>query len=421
MHLIAFVTYICALLYCSFAEKPLVLLHGRFFVFVRLNHERVRHFNDPQQGCTGFGGVLMLDYFLKPWYNALAKTVLRGELMKRWLAMVLVLAMCLSLCSCGKGNNASTLQGKKVLFVGCSFTYYGGTVCPDGDSTTGTNYSSYTQEEREHDNGFFYQLCKARGVEVNVTDWTFGGHNLKNILGGSRCRYSSACQLGSENGHLADLTNRNFDYVILNEIRRDGESPEEICDSIEQYANIFKEANPSVRIYYIVHDGVYVSGYDKTWLQAVELIEDLDITVLDWGTLVWDVANGNVEVPEATQEYRKNTFMVSQQKDRYHPNILTGYLYAAMTYCAITGDSAVGLPNDFCFSPENEAYPISARYDIDTYKAAFYTYDDPNTEFDERETNFDTVLASKSDMKGLQKLLDMYVDPNTKAWKKHLK
>ena len=108
---------------------------------------------------------------------------------------------------------------------------------------------------------------------MNVTDWTFGGHTLKEILGGACTR--SKCRNGSPEGHLAALKDRYFDYVVLNEIRRDGESAQEICSSIEGYVNIFKDANPNVKVYYIVHDGVYVSNYSKTWLESLELIEKL--------------------------------------------------------------------------------------------------------------------------------------------------
>jgi len=349
---------------------------------------------------------------------------------QKFFCLILSGCLLLSLVACGskkpvseptqadKEQAAGILQGKKVLFVGCSFSYYGGTVCPAGDSTTGTNYADYAQEKRENDNGFFYQLCKANGVDVNVTDWTFGGHTLKEILGGACTR--SKCSKGSPEGHLAALKDRYFDYVVLNEIRRDGESAQEICSSIEGYVNIFKDANPNVKVYYIVHDGVYVSNYSKTWLESLELIEKLGVTVLDWGTLVYDVANGDTKVPGATQQYRKNTFMVSQSKDSYHPNILTGYLYALMTYCAITGESAEGQPYGFCCDPSDPAYPISKRFDIDIFKSAYYTLDNPNTDWDERDTNFDKVLTSAKDMKGLQQLVNLYLDDDTNAWKKHL-
>ena len=324
--------------------------------------------------------------------------------------------MCFSLCSCGGAKGKAALDGKRVLFVGCSFTYYGGTVNPAGSY----NYEDLLQAERVGDNGFFYQLCKDNGIDVDVTDWTFGGHNLKEILGGKPCTNNDTCEAECVNGHLADLTDRNFDCVILNEIRRDGDSAEAICDSIKSYADIFKEANPDVDIYYIVHDGVYVSGYDTAWLESLELIKELGVTVLDWGTLVWDAANGKTSVPGATLTYQRNTFMVSQKKDRYHPNILTGYLYALMTYCAITGESAVGQPYGFCYDKNHEAYPISERFDIENYKLSFYTYNDWNTEEDESETNFDQVFASAADMNGLQQLVDTYLDEDTEAWKAYL-
>lgn len=344
--------------------------------------------------------------------------------MKRVLALLLIIAMCFSLTACGEGAKAQKreelLQGKRVLFVGCSYTYYGGTVCPAGTSNSGANNEDFLRENRDHDNGFFYQLCQSYGLDVNVTDWTFGGHTLKKILGNEICTHTMACKSKNPNGHLETLGDCSFDYVILNEIDRQDDSAEEIANSVAEYANIFKEANPDVKIYYIVHDGVYISDYGQEWLNSVEMIEDLGITILDWGTLVYDVATGAVKVPGATMDYRKNTFMVSRQNDSYHPNILSGYLYALMAYCAITGESAVGKPYDFCYDPAHPAYPISPRYEIDSYIRNCYKIDNPSTEMDERDTNFDDVFSSPEDMKGLQKLVDTYLKDKTDAWKNYI-
>ena len=49
------------------------------------------------------------------------------------------------------------LSGKKILFIGNSYTYYGNAVMHKG-------YSVLTQEARSGDQGWFYQLCKAKGI-----------------------------------------------------------------------------------------------------------------------------------------------------------------------------------------------------------------------------------------------------------------
>ena len=54
----------------------------------------------------------------------------------------------------------SVLDGKKVIFIGNSFVYHGQTVFDRG-------WSDYFQEERENDQGYFYQLCRENGAEVD--------------------------------------------------------------------------------------------------------------------------------------------------------------------------------------------------------------------------------------------------------------
>ena len=78
--------------------------------------------------------------------------------------------------------------------------------------------------------------------------------------------------------------------------------------------------------------------------------------------------------------------------------MLTGYITALMTYCAITGDSAQGQICDF----------VDSRFDADAiaaYRSKYYTY---NT-----ETNFDQILLSPADMAGIQQLIDQYLAADT--------
>lgn len=350
-----------------------------------------------------------------------------------------------SLLTDSNANAANVLDGKKVLFVGCSFTFYGGTVAPYG----GGNYQDVTVADRDNDRGFFYQLCKANGVEVDVTDWTFGGHNLSRILDKTSC--DGKCG-GRSNNHSDDLTDsilaeKKYDYVILNEIWQNG-YPEEICENITRYMQRFRDANPNTKFYYILHDGVYINGYPDAWLESVELIKNakdqngqpFNATLLDWGTLVLDVANGNVSVPGATQDYNVNSFMVCKNGDKHHPNILTGYLYALMTYCAITGETAVGQPYDFCYKSSDEngmatGYPIANEnnnnrdmFEIQKFISANYTLpDDPDTvDIDESDTNFDEIFESEADIAGLQQLVNQYLSDGNddatenNAWEKYI-
>ena len=113
----------------------------------------------------------------------------------------------------GVGEGADALSGKKIIFIGCSYTYYGGIV-----ERTGSG--NFTQESRSGSNetGFFSRLCKKNGVEnLYITDWVYGGHDLTDIFDGS-------CNAGDHDGHdhLADLVDRNYDIVVLHDILTPG-------------------------------------------------------------------------------------------------------------------------------------------------------------------------------------------------------
>lgn len=342
-------------------------------------------------------------------------------MMRKVLAVMMVMLMLLSLAACADtdvgseskepeaagpaepGTNAvAALDGKKVIFVGCSYTYYGYTV-HQGEMYQGSQTKVASQEERSNDQAFFYQLCKANGVEVEVTDWTYGGHDLSDLFDGE----CNAERGHDGHDHTADLVDRNFDYVILQEIQPPGMwSAERYLQNVEEIMAFFREANPDAKFYYAIHDGVYTQQYYPRWKKSIKLIEDAGVTIIDWGTLVWDVWNGTEEVPGAEQTYNKNSFVVSRTSgDGYHPNPLSGYLNSLMTYCAITGETAVGQPYSFC---------TSEMKDLELYKRSYYKWDDKKTEEDESATNFVEILSSEADMKGLQTLAQKYLEEDTK-------
>ncbi len=336
--------------------------------------------------------------------------------MKRLFSVILAATILLVLSSCADtkgeskesytaapGTNAATaLDGKKVIFVGCSYTYYGNTV-HRGAMYQDSQNKVFSQEERSNDQGFFYQLCKANGAEVSVTDWTYGGHDLTDLFNG-KCN----AERGHDgHDHTADLVDRAFDYVILQEIQPPGVwSAEKYLENTEGIMAFFREANPDVKFYYVVHDGVYTQRYKPGWKKSIALIEQAGATIIDWGTLAWDVWNGTEEVIGAAQIYNKNSFIVSRVAgDGYHPNPLSAYLNSLMTYCAITGETAVGQPHSFCTEDASA---------LKRFKSSYYKWDDPKTEEDERETNFVEILSSEADVKGLQTLADQYLKRGSK-------
>lgn len=277
-------------------------------------------------------------------------------------------------------------NGNKVLVIGNSMTYYGKFVIDKGHVLPLTT--------RVNDKGYFYQVCQANGVDVSVTNFTFGAHTLEDFYSG-KC---SANRGHYGHNHLIDLTDRNYDYVIFQEGSEAAEN-ENIMKECQRLMDIFLEENPNTKFVFIVHSTVH--SEENSWRSSIKELEDNGIIVVDWGAIVNDLINGTTEVPGATQSFSKFSFIVNKSaKDGRHPNILAGYLAAQMTYCAITGESAVG--KDYSFWNDTTA---NSAFKLSSYKSTFYSYDKTVPS----NTNFEAIFASSADMIGLQKLIDQYL------------
>lgn len=273
------------------------------------------------------------------------------------------------------------LAGKSILFVGNSYTFYGHTVLRPG-------YTSLTQDQRTGDQGYFYQLCKILGAEVSVTNWTFGDHALSDSLGHSCTR--EPCR-GED--HLSYLTDRNFDYVVLQPYSADFSG--DMNEYLQPMMDVFREANPDVKFILAVPHMAYDRYYN--WIRRLSELDRSQITVCNWGKMLADIIDGTVQVPNGTQQYFRGSFVVSvSESDGHHQNVLVGYLTALMIYCAITGDSAVGLPYNFC----NDS-TIREEFNFEAFKQEKYVF--------EPVTNFIEIFQSPSDMAGLQQLVDQYI------------
>lgn len=263
------------------------------------------------------------------------------------------------------------LNGKRIIFIGDSFIYYGQAVL-DGSLS------------RYNDRGYFYQLCKRLGAEVSVTNWTYGGTPISYTY---------------EN-YMGTLTDRFYDYVVISGGRKSESRAEEYFRVLGAYMATFRAVNPHVRFFYLVSSGAHNISVKESFpveiLNSLAAFERMGFTVVDWGKLVADIIRGNVAVPNAEKTYTKNTFVVHRSElDGYHPNQLSGYLTALMTYCAITGASAVGMPHDFW--NDTAADP---RFDPAAFISTYYTHG---------ATNYPEIFSSPADMHGLQILIDRYL------------
>ncbi len=277
----------------------------------------------------------------------------------------------------------ATLDGKKVLFIGDSYVYYGRNV----EAKTGL-----TQESRSNDKGGFYQLCKANGIDVSVTNWSFGSHSLAEIFDGV-CTETTCSGYGES--HEDYLTDRNFDYVIVSPSRG-----ENISEAFEYIMNFFKSANPNVKFVCLGSAGIHgISKNDVVYSDIIDYYETLreeGVIIADWGELVSDIIAGDIIVPDTTLEYNRSSFVVN---DNYHPNLLAGYITSLFAYCAITGESATEQPYSYITDgTASECFDVEAYYDS----------------YCNNGSNFPEILLSENDMKGIQKFVDEYLAPRGK-------
>ena len=306
--------------------------------------------------------------------------------MKRFFSVLLVLTLvcCMLPVTTSAASSKHILNGKKVLMIGNSLTYYGKTVIRKLPAVL-------TQEERSNDTGYFYEICKRAGAKVSVTNWTFAAHEFNDLFDICGAKYSCNGQ-----DHLSYLTDRYFDYVILQE---SGNAETDLLGRVENIMEIFRQANPNVQFLFSVPSAVYFEN--KVWRDEIELLKGLGVTIVDWGALVYDIVEGYAPVPNARQEYTKNSFIIRQSAlDGKHPNMLTGYLSSLMLYCAITGESAIGQDWSFCCDTK-----VNSNFNATSFIKTYYCYQNATT-------NFTDIFASTPDMLSLQKLVDQYVCPH---------
>lgn len=282
----------------------------------------------------------------------------------------------------------SDYNNKKAIFIGNSFIYWGGCVTHITNSA-----SNEAIRAKGGDKGYFNEVCKANGINIDVYNYTYGGQNLDWI-------YNNKLKNMSES-FLNDI-----DYVFISEA---GQNSSGFKNTFTKVAGLFKNAE---EIVYLAHENTFASKANYI-INALPTLAKQGYKIVAWGELVYDVYKGNVKVPNATKTYNKNTFIknatnsekmsenaavisISGYGDDFHQNPLSGYITAQMCFSAITGASAIGQAYDFCGDKT-----IAPQYDLENFLT--YQYGKGQT------SNFIEVFNSKPDMLGLQTLMDQYM------------
>ena len=305
--------------------------------------------------------------------------------------LVLSFALLLSSCAFPMGKEYESLDGKRVIFIGNSFIHYGNTVMPK-------TQKYLTQESRIGDEGFFYQLCAENGETVEVTNFCFGGHRLNHFYSGN-CQADRGCD-GVD--HFSYITDKYYDYVCIS--ASNSESCEEnFMADMEYIMNFFKEANPNVKFVYLNHHcahGISSSSGRRVQtgvLSNLKVLEEMGVIIVDWGKIVKDCIDAG-KIEGGSMVCDQNTFVVKKSDtDGYHENQFSGYITSVMTYCAITGRSAVDMPYDFCGNAS-----VNPDYDMNSFIEKNYFYGGSTT-------NYAQILASEDEMSALLRMIDKYL------------
>ena len=243
---------------------------------------------------------------------------------------------------CGKEETmkysaVTPLDGKRVMFAGNSMLYYGEVVINTNGSPTSKK-------------GIFEKVAESFGDKVAVTNFTYGSAGFfdgrsKASTDGLPANMSNygIYQLmttlhpnyyGNPDGKAMDSF-YDQDFVIFQQ------RGAHVADTYAQLGKLAKLFPPKTKF------AVMITHYDiaekANNLAALKKTQADGWIILPWGELVSDLWNGKVS--GMGYKYTRRDFVIT--KDNQHPNYLTGYIEALMTYCALTGNSAVGADYSF--------------------------------------------------------------------------
>lgn len=283
-------------------------------------------------------------------------------------------------------NSSETMSNKKAIFIGNSFIYWGGCV------TFITNDEANDAIRAQGgDKGYFNEVCKANGVNIDVYNYTYGGQSLSWVY----------------NNKLKNLDKTfldSIDYVFISEA---GGADENFLTTVNSIISLFPNAEQTA---YLCHEFAYRTDDTKA-IDNLPALAEKGVKIIAWGELVCDVYNGKVEVPGATLEYNRNSFVkhstgtmpenaavtsLSGNGDSHHQNPLAGYITAQMCFSAISGVACEGQTYSFCSDKT-----IAPQYDLQNFLECQYN--------NGQTSNFIEIFNSPADMLGLQKLMDSYL------------
>ncbi len=251
------------------------------------------------------------------------------------------------------------LDGAKVMFVGNSFLYYG--------------YCTTTKNKIVFDDqGYFHDVAEKMGDDVYVTSVTYGGKGFKALYSILTDNYPNHYGKGDNMDDFYDQ-----DFVIL---QQEGSNASSTLEYAEKIMDLFP---PETRFAFFIHHHNAQNNHTNVINAAKKLRDEKGVIYISAGNMMYDVWTKKVSVPGATLSYNKNSFVVNHL-DSHHPNYLNGYLTALSCYYALTGNSIIDCPHDF------------VRTTMEYYTKA--------------KSNYDKILASEADMRGLKQLVEEYID-----------
>lgn len=247
-----------------------------------------------------------------------------------------------------------SLDGKTVLFLGNSHTYYGGNV------TT-------TRGPSTRDSGWFFQIAKSFGEKVSVINMTYPGEKFTDLYP----------RLTSQKPEWFE----KIDVVIMQQA---GTANDETALT---YARKIRDLFPEDTVFAYIISEYCVRNNQTYTLNAAETLKEEGMLVADWGHTAWDLMDG--KVPGMTHEYVKTTFRVNKN-DTFHPNTLSGYITAITCYATVTGKKMEGTPYSF----------ITDSY-LKSFISEYYT--------SAGDTNIIEIFHDEEEMKRIQAIVDRRV------------